>query len=673
MNKQILFLFLLFCLTVNAQNKTLQIRVDTSYFPYQENIQMIQIKYTYIHGGRNFAKNLISNYNYLYTPIPDSSGLIDKPATNYIFRNQLGEIISIYNHFDERQINKEDLRSPDSAVTINDSIASNFGELFIFYHLDSVPAKKKNKIGSIILGKYKLYGEPTIEYYGKQGLINRKGEIALQPEYDDIFLSGALPIVVKDSKIGFLDQEGNPITPIKFKDLFYNSYGYIKNFRYHIVSVDSLIGVIDSVGNTLLDFNFKYFNLETCNLIERTPYIIDSRSTDTTKKSSDNFHFVVTKEGKKGFINARTFEYPISLDEYDDIDVWRFGGCKEFLIQKNGRYGYVKDFEKVIPIQYDTIIKSYNGNYLVIEDNFCGLYNAGFEMKLATEYDTITENDYGFLVEKGGQYGFYNNRFELEIPINCDTIMVDKMMWGLKSFIVKKEELFGVYNWSFKLQIPIEYDTVIRSFGEKFIVKKDAFYGLYGLDTFDIRLNLPAEFDTIIKTWDGYIVKKNNLYGFYNNEFSLKIPILYQDIKSSRYDDNLFDYTVHYFVKKDSLYALFNEHFKQVTPFKYDEIIGVNALFKVKKGAYYTILDFNLKTLCKPILKEEFEYIAGSSSSKYFKITTKEGKIGVLGIEKFLIKPIYDEIRYEYRNFNRIDFYVRKGKRWKRIKAALRN
>lgn len=669
MKKYIIFFFLLFYFTSIAQKENLQIRTDTLYFPYQQGVQMIQIHYAYILENKISFKEAFSNYNYFYSPVPDRSGLIDCPTVQYVFRDTLGEIISTYNFFDKQEINKNELRSPHAVDVLDDSIALSFGKLFTFYYLDSIPAKKNYKIGVNVIGRYQIYGYPTVEYYGKKGLINRMGKMVLKPEYDDIFLGGKSPIVARDGKIGFLNPEGKPITPIKFQDIIYNSYGYIRNYEHHIVSVDSFAGIVDPYGNTLLDFKFKLIDIQNpCNLNEQN-FTVDIRTIDTTKKNNDNFFYFITKEGKKGYMNARTFEYPISPDEYDYIGVSRYSGCQEFIIRRNGRYGYISKFEEVIPLEYDTIIKTLNHNYLARKHDFYGLYNSDFEMKLPAEYDTIIVKEYGFLVEKANRYGFFNNRFELKISIDCDTIIEDKMSFGTKNFITRKEGLYGVYNLYFKLQIPFEFDTIIRSFGEKYMVKKDGLYGLYGLDGNNLHIYLPVDFDTIMQRLGGYIVRKNKLYGFYDLAFNLKIPVIYHQIEIPIYNHSFYNYKSYYFIKKDSLFAIFDDQFEQVTKFKYAEITKVRSFFKVKTGEYYTILDSNLKLLCKPILKEDFEPLLSYYGNYYQKITTIEGKYGILGLESFFLQPVFDEIRFDESYKDTIYFEVRKGKRWKKIKV----
>lgn len=682
----ILFFLLLFCLTAHAQNQKTYIRVDTSYFPFKDDIQMIQIEYTYVYSNKQNFNNLISDYNYSYNPIPDENGLIDRPTTKYIFRNKKGEIITTFNNYDQQRIHKNDFRLPDSVTVINDSILANLGRLFVFYQLDSVPAKNKNKIGITRIQNNEFYTIPTIEYYGRKGLINRNGEVVLEPIYDDIYLYKEAPIVVKDGKIGFLNPAGKPITPVKFKDLFYNSYGYIRNTDRHIVAVDSLVGIIDSYGNTVLDFDFKSISLEICKF-DNWSYAIDGRVIDEKKSEDENvrYYFVTTKEGKKAFIKTSTLEYAIPLEEYDSMDGVSEFNCNGFFIRKGAKYGYVNKMKVVIPIEYDTIIKirSNKNSYLVKIDNQYGLYDQDFTLKIVAEYDSIIKLDGGYLVQKDGKYGFYNQSFDLKTPISCDTILEIKRMYGRRDYIILRDNLYGIYDKYLELKTPVKYDTVIHLLDNRYLngymVRKDNLYGFYDLD---FKLKLPLEFDTIFLPQSGYITQKDNLYGYYDNEFNLRIPALYHEIRMTNYDEySLYDKKPFYFVKEDSLYAIFNEHFQQVTPFKYDEVEKIRLFFKVRIGANYTILNSQFKAFLPPILVGKLEPLVLYQGEYYQMIKTKDGKYGILGMTDFFLKPKYDEIRYEPnckncpKNYNGFSDYIyfqlRKGKKWKTIKVKI--
>lgn len=141
-----------------------------------------------------------------------------------------------------------------------------------------------------------LYKEDIFRVYkgNKKGLINQKGEILLEPEYDRIQFpkSGyeGLILVGKDDKIGFINEQGEfvfepqfldapiysnfYIRPIKFNQKVYyvvqDPTKVTKNHNGYYTGHESL-GIIDEQGNFIVPYEYQYIS----NFVDGLGILID--------------------------------------------------------------------------------------------------------------------------------------------------------------------------------------------------------------------------------------------------------------------------------------------------------------------------------------------------------------------------------------------------------------
>lgn len=590
--KILLFFFLTLNLTVNAQKDLLKsqqkpkktaplIKADTLYFPYQEGVQMIIIHSNllpYLESAYpgSWSDEMIRERDLIIT---NSEPIIighSTPKTVYVFRNEAGEILSVYPAIQRIKFSKNDFKFPHEAEIIDELTALAYEKFFVFYDYES-------DTSSISVQVYSSWWQSGQGFHvAKKGLFNRKGEAVLEAKYDEIYLKNfgahslTYPIVVANGKFGFLDSNFREVTPVKFQ-LIDNS---IKTTRQNhiITATDSLLGLIDFSGNEVLAFKYSAIS----------DYYKD--------------YYVYTKEGEVGIINPATLEYDVPLGMYDYIEP-HWNTSSEFpliKVRKNGLYGYIDtNYNIVFPLEFGVII-SQAKDYFVKKDGLYGVYDKNYNQKLANEYDSIIKINEGYIVQKEGLYGFYDNDYKLKLSVEFDSIIKKQ-----EACIVQKNGLYGLYDTNFIAKLPIEFENIqLKSYGLSrllpkgrrqmefdknsqakvcYIVKKDAFHGVIN-ENFETVI--PIEYDEVIKYHSFFKVKENEKWGLYDHNFQLLCePILKGKFKTTIF---YFGYYYNIIITSDGKKGIMGVNNRFVPPI-YDEVRFIKnrynrAYFQIRKG-----------------------------------------------------------------------------------------
>lgn len=277
-----------------------------------------------------------------------------------------------------------------------------------------------------------------IQRNGKQGVVNKEGQIILYPEYDNIFMGGIYLNAIRDGETLIFDLQGNNIET----DIV--SMSNTGNPNYFItIDENSIYRVVDKEGKVLLDNGYSYIE-----------YLKDD-------------YFIVAKNWKNGIININGKS--VVEIKYDSI----FHLNDTNLLQAEINDGkiielYNMNIEKVAQMTNATVkecmttnnskkyivISSKNnfeyydadGNKLEAKDVFTknklvskringkwGFVDINGELKVNNEYDMVTDfNEYGFAgIKKGNKWGVINQEGEIvQEPIY-------KIDWNLPEFIGK--------------------------------------------------------------------------------------------------------------------------------------------------------------------------------------------------------------------------------------------
>lgn len=184
--------------------------------------------------------------------------------------------------------------------------------------------------------------------------------------------------------------------------------------------------------------------------------------------------FTYEKDGKYGLVNWEGKE--ITKPIYEDIDSLPYKEG-ELLVKQEGKYGVITIKGKVIvEMQYDKIsVDGYYTNenryqfagYIVSlktqEGYRYGYYNYKGKEMLRTEYNDISrvtevqENDNSYLIcAKNGQYGIIKN----EEPMIDNVYQSIRYDTTNKVFVVERSKKYGITNLEGQLMIPVQYNQI---------------------------------------------------------------------------------------------------------------------------------------------------------------------------------------------------------------------
>lgn len=276
------------------------------------------------------------------------------------------------------------------------------------------------------------------EVDGKYGFLNADGNEITPAKYDyvDYFTDGLAPVIIND-KLGFINESGTEVSPLKYDIASfggsYDTYG-ATNFNgrdYLNVSVNHKYGIINKEGKEIIapkydnSFYFRdgYATVSVngrYGLIDRSGNEVVPLIYDYVWSSFDDGLALVELDGKDGFIN-KNFELVIPIEFNANLF------CNGFAnVYSNGKYGFINTSgELVIPYQYSFVRDFRNGLCIVRhygqEDNTC-IDETGKQV-IPTEYDCHWVNSDGsIIVDLNGEYGCIDTNGNITIPFIYDWI-----------------------------------------------------------------------------------------------------------------------------------------------------------------------------------------------------------------------------------------------------------
>ncbi len=230
------------------------------------------------------------------------------------------------------------------------------------------------------------------KFNDKWGVVSFDGKIILNADFDNVkFLSDNYFLVEKDGFKGVVDEKGNVIIPLKYKDIVYGSgkfaffdgsYWNYKDMKFTYLEIfDNIIivqnngfyGIIDTSGKIILNFNYDSLKFIDGLLFAKKGYFwsIFNKNFERIVEGVDSFEidedFVkFRKLNKWGLVdkNGKILLNPI----YDYIDKLDDNGI--FRVLKNGKFGLVRNDGKVLlEPKYPFIYKFYKNVYKLNFEN----------------------------------------------------------------------------------------------------------------------------------------------------------------------------------------------------------------------------------------------------------------------------------------------------------------
>ena len=325
----------------------------------------------------------------------------------------------------------------------------------------------------------------TILSQGKVGVINKKGEVLIEPIYDDVQIPNPLkPVFICLSNYKKeTDTYNVTIKNDKNEDIF-KQYDEVSSIQANGLSSDS--NYVNSalkykVGSLygLLGFDGKEITKAIYEEIDSLPY-----------KEEE---FLVKKEGKYGVINQKGAE--MLKAEYDEIsgdgyydNNYKNAGYIAGIKEDNGyTYSYIRNDGKVI------LKREYNDIARITE---------------------IEGNDKIYLIaSKEGKKGlFVNNKNVLE----CDYQNIEYNEES-KLLIVKRNDKYGVYDLNGNVILPTENSEVSIN-GIRIVTTNNGEKTEYNSSGIKIRDNKYKYVSATDNSEFFITVNENNLYGLMNSK-----------------------------------------------------------------------------------------------------------------------------------------------------------
>lgn len=292
----------------------------------------------------------------------------------------------------------------------------------------------------------------VIQRNGKQGIADRKGNIKIGVEYDNILFGGIYINATKNGELSVLDMKGNQVqetdilSKIPTKD----------QKRYIISDKNEKYKVIDEQGNSVIDKNYSYIEE-----IENNYYIV----------ANGNKNGIVNLEGK----SVVDLKYN-SIFELENTNLLQANiTASETISLINKQMQTIVTMDKAgievtdhyVRIYTETENRYFDKNtgeelnskqalpnnklYAKKINEKWGFVDQKGDLKVQNEYDMVTEvNEYGFAgVKKDGKWGVINQEGDIiQEPIY-------KLTWPSPKFIGKyyqEKEWYGDFYYTNKIK-----------------------------------------------------------------------------------------------------------------------------------------------------------------------------------------------------------------------------
>jgi hypothetical protein len=517
--------------------------------------------------------------------------------------------------------------------------ADNEGKVDTRYSYDHIARESDNFIKVILNGKV--------------GLVNTKGEIALEPLYQDIYkIRGTNFYSTKrNTKMSIMSENLGKQTPFLYDTL----YSIVKT-SYFIIKQNQLYGVIDSDGNLI------------------TPVVYDAISRSKVPQTK---FYQVKKNGKSGLL-SETFQEKI-LCRYDTIFPVAKTNC--FIIKQENRYGIIdSEGNLLMPAIYEAISDFRvfdNKFYIIKKDGKLGLLSETFAEQIHCLYDTLyplSMTDF-FVVKQGNFFGISDLTGHLILPVNYETITnsaeyyIEEMeindangdydspkqkneifnkekkyiQTTASFFIVRKEKKYGILS-SVDTILPVIYDD-IEPFRSHYIITLDNKYGLCDSSG---KITIPLIYKSIDNPGavNAVIADNNDGTGVIDVDGEIIAPLIYDDVEYAERDDC-------FYASIRNKYGAFNSTGKTMAEFKYDDIDHEELKDYLivesddKKGL---IRKKDGKIVAEPL----YEDIYSLNDDNIIIITDKDEKCGLLNgnTGKMEVGIKYDDVSFDKKSKN---------------------
>ena len=426
-----------------------------------------------------------------------------------------------------------------------------------------------------LLNRQETQNQGPVEYFSmhtknKWGVINSRGEIVLQPTYDEM-------IIVPDST----------------KELFIYSYDVDKDTGSYSTKV------INSKGEEILTDYKNIVALDNYTTIDDVWY----------DKNSLKFE----RNGKYGLITY-SGEQLLSPD-YDDIYTLK-GLENSIILEKDGKYGLYNDSIKQLilePIYLEirAMGNSYTDGYVVKDENEkYGIIGQSKKFIIEPQYDSI-KNVFGdskyvvelekktFVIDKDN-----NTLFELKTGEDIVSIHNDE-------FVVSNNKKYGIINSKREEIIEPKYDYLEYAYGDYYIAANKKSCGIIDASGNE---QVPFSYTSISYRKDGSFFECENkdfTTDIYDGKCEYKLTGTISEVNSEK---------AYIRIRVEDEYKYYNFSFEEKTN---KDVLSNNTLFLVKENDKYGYVNKDGEKIVECI------YDDATEQNKYgFCAVQKDGKWG---------------------------------------------
>lgn len=424
----------------------------------------------------------------------------------------------------------------------------------------------------------------TLYNNGKWGVIDSKGDIIINPEYEEMI------IIPDESKALFICQEDVDIDNEKYTSSAINNKKEKQYTEYDNV---------ESIQNIVKNGNIVYF--------------------DNTLR--------VTKDGKFGLINFVGKELLPCV--YDSIEPIKY--LKNSLITiKDGKKGLVDNSGNIIIdnnyAEIEALTDKYENGYIVKDESGkYGLINYNKKQILECDYkeikhvagsDLYVVRDYNneLLLINSDKEVLLKNKFE-------DVVSIDN-----ENLVIKSGDKFGIMTKDGETRVEPNFEKLEYLFDGNYIARKDGKYGVIDLSNKTI---LDFDYNNITyMSEEGFIEveTENQITNIMNNQFEVKCQGIVAEINTK------YGYIK---LRDNGEYKYYNYRLEQKTP---QEIFPANTLFLSKQNGKYGYVNKN------GIVVVNYNYDDATEQNDYgYAAVKKDGKWGAIDSKgEMIVEPQYE-------------------------------
>lgn len=359
-------------------------------------------------------------------------------------------------------------------------------------------------------------------------------------QYESVRPSEDVFIVLKNRKMGTVNQQGIPLAQVIYDTIF--------DFREGIAIVGQGHRAVNPFGKVLSDFKYGYLTKAGRLVVPMQYERIDDFSEGFGLINTTHQYIYFNKQGKpvlriQQAYDSRPFKGNLAYEEVPGNGFWlapyndgRNNGNHSQLYDINGKTIYGNYIDRsgrlLIPRKYDTIAP-YQPGYLrpVCKNGKWGFLDSLAQIAVPLQYDDI-DTDSSFFwqnlrrVGQGNRFGFLNPQTgQLVVPIRFEATQPSQrpVLW------VRQRNRWGLIDNQQQPIIQPRYEGVTPFDAQGLsIVQQDSFFGL--VDT-QGKVLIPLMYERILAFQeDRAVVGRNGKFGFITTDGYEMIPTVYDQV-----------------------------------------------------------------------------------------------------------------------------------------------